>query len=77
MVVLIFTQSSQSLAYTHWEKCGTENKFILILPLITSFFIKKRRELAEANRTTENLRAAIICVLGHVDTGKTKLLDRV
>lgn len=36
-----------------------------------------RKEEAEKNRTVENLRAAIVCVLGHVDTGKTKILDKL
>ncbi|KJH48202.1 putative translation initiation factor aIF-2 [Dictyocaulus viviparus] len=29
------------------------------------------------NRSKENLRAPVICVLGHVDTGKTKMLDTI
>ncbi|VDN40368.1 unnamed protein product [Gongylonema pulchrum] len=37
--------------------------------------LQKRREQAEAKRSTDNLRAPVICVLGHVDTGKTKMLD--
>ncbi|KAJ1370451.1 hypothetical protein KIN20_032175 [Parelaphostrongylus tenuis] len=37
----------------------------------------KRRELAESKRSKENLRAPVICVLGHVDTGKTKMLDTI
>ncbi|KAG8224935.1 hypothetical protein J437_LFUL006435, partial [Ladona fulva] len=37
----------------------------------------KRREDAEKIRTTDVLRAAVICVLGHVDTGKTKILDKL
>ncbi|KAJ9596240.1 hypothetical protein L9F63_027136, partial [Diploptera punctata] len=38
---------------------------------------KKRREDAEKNRTVDVLRAAVVCVLGHVDTGKTKILDKL
>ncbi|XP_071453012.1 eukaryotic translation initiation factor 5B [Hetaerina americana] len=39
--------------------------------------IKKRREENEKRRTVDELRAAVICVLGHVDTGKTKILDKL
>uniref|UniRef100_A0A183D0H3 Tr-type G domain-containing protein n=1 Tax=Gongylonema pulchrum TaxID=637853 RepID=A0A183D0H3_9BILA len=39
--------------------------------------LQKRREQAEAKRSTDNLRAPVICVLGHVDTGKTKMLDTI
>lgn len=39
--------------------------------------LKKRREAAEAKRTTDVLRSPVICVLGHVDTGKTKMLDTI
>ncbi|XP_044747665.1 eukaryotic translation initiation factor 5B [Coccinella septempunctata] len=39
--------------------------------------IRLRKEEAEKNRTVDNLRAAIVCVLGHVDTGKTKILDKL
>lgn len=30
---------------------------------------QKRREEAEKNKTLAVLRAAVVCVLGHVDTG--------
>ncbi|XP_044253860.1 eukaryotic translation initiation factor 5B [Tribolium madens] len=39
--------------------------------------IKARKEAAEKAKTLDNLRAAIVCVLGHVDTGKTKILDKL
>lgn len=40
-------------------------------------FVQARKEEAEKNKTMDNLRAAIVCVLGHVDTGKTKILDKL
>jgi hypothetical protein len=43
----------------------------------STILLQKRKEEAEKKRSPDVLRAAVICVLGHVDTGKTKILDKV
>ncbi|EPB76117.1 putative translation initiation factor aIF-2 [Ancylostoma ceylanicum] len=58
-------------------KITKEEQMDLVRQRLAVFCFKKRRELAESKRSTDNLRAPVICVLGHVDTGKTKMLDTI
>ena len=40
------------------------------------FFFQRKADY-EAKRTTDDLRAPVVVVMGHVDTGKTKILDKL
>lgn len=49
-------------------RCILEQSFVCL---------QKRRARHAAERSSDLLRSPVVCVLGHVDTGKTKILDKI
>lgn len=59
------TDLEKALSHAHKNKQIIEQKY------------EERIKDAQAHANAKDLRSPICCILGHVDTGKTKLLDKV